>query len=499
MILGCRRVLGPFTRKTRLRILLEIPFSNPYLYNIPDTYIRFLLPGVLLIDGVPSMTPSRQAQECSHENLVYQPSPHASQAGYRSYDPRQLLVAAGKNSKDVPSTPSTFPAPLVLPNDDLALGPRYPPQSFRSWLRGKDRNEITSDRRVIYIAAPPKVDNDIVFVRRWILPRLSNSRGGVGKTRKGSIETPISTPKTNDVVEYLAAFYHGMTVKQLPFDLTYASWDDEEQTSKTKSTSSPFIALNTPYESVRIRTRTCPDDMFPTQLSLNDLLDVAISVLPKDAYALLMLVDHDLYEDEDDDFCCGRAYGGSRVAVVSKARYNPVLDGVQGVERQHAWPASHCENYVKESCATVSWPSKKAKTDVAPSTTVENSDSESNALEIAVRAHRTIPPDKLSTPEHLASLWLSRTTRTASHELGHCFGIDHCVYYACIMQGTASMAEDVRQPPYLCPVELAKIQRAIGLTDKDVMERYKALQNFCGRPGSGFAGFGCWIRGRIGE
>jgi len=445
------------------------------------------------------MTPVRQAQECSHENLVYQSSPHASKAGYRSSSPRQLLVAAGKNNEDVPSTPSTFPAPLVLPNDDLALDPRYPPQSFRNWLCGKDRSEVTSNKRVIYVAAPPKMDDDIEFVRRWSSPRLPTSRGGVCRAREGSIETPISTPETKDVIAYLAAFYHGMTVKQLPFDLTFANWDDEDRTSKTKSTSLRFIALNTPNESIRIRTRTCPDDMFPTQLCLNDLLDVAISVLPRDAYALLMLVDHDLYEDEEDDFCCGRAYGGSRVAVVSNARYNPLLDAVQGVVREHAWPASHCENYVKESCATVSRPSKKAKTDVAPSTTVENPDSESNASELAVRAYRTIPPDKLSDPKHLASVWLYRMTRTASHELGHCFGIDHCVYYACIMQGTASMAEDVRQPPFLCPVELAKIQRAIGLTDKDVMERYKALQNFCGQFGSGFAGLEGWIRGRIGE
>lgn len=445
------------------------------------------------------MTSSRQAQECSHENLVYQPSPYATQAGYNSCNPRQLMVAAGKNRKDIQSTPSTFPAPLVLPNDDLALDPRYPPQSFRSWLRGKDRNEITSDRRVIYVAAPPKLADEIEFVHRWSSPWLSTRGGGVGKARKGLTETPISTPETKDVVEYLAAFYHGTTVKQLPFDLTFAGWDGEDQTSKTKSTSSRFIALNTPHESVRIRTRTCPDDMFPTQLCLNDLLDVAISILPKDAYALLILVDHDLYEDEDDDFCCGRAYGGSRVAVVSNARYNPLLDGVQGVEREHAWPASHCANYVKKSCAMVSRPSKKAKTDAARSTTVVKPDSESNALELAVRAHRSIPPNKLSDAEHLASVWLSRTTRTASHELGHCFGIDHCVYHACIMQGTASMAEDVRQPPYLCPIELAKIQRAIELTDKDVMDRYKALQNFCSRSGSGFAGFEGWVRGRICE
>jgi len=496
VILGCRRVLVT----PQASILESIPLEHTVpMYSIPAL-------GIPLIDSVPSMPPSRQAKECSHENLIYQPSPHASQAGYRSYDPRQLMVAAGKNNKDAPRTPaSTFPAPLVLPNDDLALDPRYPPQSFRSWLRGNDRNEIISDRRVIYVAAPPKVNDDIRFVRRWSSPRPSTSRGGVGKPRKGPIETPLSTPQTKDIMEYLTAFYHGMAVKQLPFCLTYASWDDENQTSKSKSSTSRFIALNTPHESVRISTRTCPDGIFPDQLCLNDLLDVAITVLPKDAYALLMLVDHDLYEDEDDDFCCGRAYGGSRVAVISNARYNPLLDAMQNLDRGHAWPASHCEDYVKESCVAISRPSKKAKTDIASSTTVnydpaiiENPDSELKALEIAVQAQSSIPPDKLSAPEHLASVWLSRTTRTASHELGHCFGIDHCVYYACIMQGTASMAEDVRQPPYLCPVDLAKIQRAIELTDKDVMERYKALQNFCGQSGSGFAGFEGWIKGRIG-
>lgn len=318
------------------------------------------------------------------------------------------------------------------------------------------------------------VDDDLAFARRWTSPQLSNSHGGVGKPRKRSTDTPIPTPETKDVVKYLKAFYHGMIVKKLPLDLTFTSWGDEDQTSTTDSASPRFIGLKTIRESVRIRTRPRPDDLFPTQLCLNDLLDVAISVLPKDAYALLMLVDHDLYEDEDDDFCCGRAYGGSRVAVVSNARYNPVLDVVQGVEREHAWPASHCEKYVKGACATDSPLSRKAKVDGAP---VENPDAETNALEAAVRAHRSIPPYEASGPEHLASVWLSRTARTASHELGHCFGIDHCVYHACVMQATASMAEDVRQPPYLCPAELAKMQRALGLTDKDVMERYEALRS----------------------
>ncbi|KAK0723486.1 hypothetical protein B0T26DRAFT_750749 [Lasiosphaeria miniovina] len=62
----------------------------------------------------------------------------------------------------------------------------------------------------------------------------------------------------------------------------------------------------------------------------------------------------------------------------------------------------------------------------------------------------------------LGRLWLSRVARTAVHELGHCFCLDYCVYYACVMQGTTGLAEDTRQPPYLCPVCLKKLTRALA-------------------------------------
>lgn len=50
-----------------------------------------------------------------------------------------------------------------------------------------------------------------------------------------------------------------------------------------------------------------------------ELLDAAISILPDGAYALLFLVHQDLFESPEDEFVCGRAYGASRVAVVSMA------------------------------------------------------------------------------------------------------------------------------------------------------------------------------------
>jgi archaemetzincin len=54
--------------------------------------------------------------------------------------------------------------------------------------------------------------------------------------------------------------------------------------------------------------------------------DLDAAILPDGAYALLFLVHQDLFKSPEDEFVYGRAYGASRVAVVSMARYNPSLD-----------------------------------------------------------------------------------------------------------------------------------------------------------------------------
>ena len=120
-----------------------------------------------------------------------------------------------------------------------------------------------------------------------------------------------------------------------------------------------------------------------------------------------------------------------------------------------------------------------------------------NALQSAVSAYISSEVLNPDTDRRKAekTLWLGRVCRTASHELGHCFGIDHCVYYACAMQGTASIQEDARQPPYLCPVDLAKVCHATGA---DMEQRYKTLSRFCDKHGgSFFDSFSRWIGIRL--
>lgn len=75
-----------------------------------------------------------------------------------------------------------------------------------------------------------------------------------------------------------------------------------------------------------------------------------------------------------------------------------------------------------------------------------------------------------------------RALLLTAHELGHMFGLRHCVFYACAMNGTNSLAESDRQPLHLCPVCREKLRHALGF---EHVERYRRLADFYTRQGMG--------------
>jgi archaemetzincin len=78
------------------------------------------------------------------------------------------------------------------------------------------------------------------------------------------------------------------------------------------------------------------------------------------------------------------------------------------------------------------------------------------------------------------ALLLRRTLKLASHEIGHMFGLKHCVFYKCTMNGTNSLAEMARQPLHLCPVCQRKLQWNLRY---DAARRYRRLAAFYRRHG----------------
>ncbi|KAK8001226.1 hypothetical protein PG991_013448 [Apiospora marii] len=481
-------------------------------------------------------------QPCQHKTLQLEPSAYAREVGFEWASPAQRLAAATRSGR-VPVLPdasgsstgggrrradvradkvardllASFPGPLVLPTDDLAWDPEYERQSFQSWCDDETRNRPTRARKTLYVAAVPEITDEVGFMREWL---QAKPKAGASSSSSSSSFPELKTPDLDDYVAYLSAFYHGFAVKPFPQKLRFVAWEQKNRSKKYQ-----YIGLaNEAGTCTRIRARVSPDGVFSKQLNLEDVLDAEISLLPHDAYAMALLVDHDLYEDEEDDFCCGRAYGLNRVCVVSTARYHPILDEGAGQEntpldldcehqqqpqeQQHWWPASHCRAFVE---------SQVAAADVHRGTRIINSSTVSVSrapMRAAIQAARRVEPDDTSpqpssnSAEPLRTLWLARLVRTVSHELGHNLFLDHCVYYACMMQSTTGMAEDLRQPPYLCPVCLAKLSHKVAVELQGgsdaaraawVLDRYEALAQVCDRwkEVGLFAGFQAWLRARI--
>src|SRR5437867_1534961 len=73
-----------------------------------------------------------------------------------------------------------------------------------------------------------------------------------------------------------------------------------------------------------------------------------------------------------------------------------------------------------------------------------------------------------------------RSCKVVAHETSHMFGIEHCIYFRCVLNGSNHLAESDARPLHLCPVDLRKLQWSVGF---DVAERYRRLRAACERAG----------------
>ncbi len=87
--------------------------------------------------------------------------------------------------------------------------------------------------------------------------------------------------------------------------------------------------------------------------------------------------------------------------------------------------------------------------------------------------YRNGQPDKSDEDFRLCLL---RTLKTATHETGHMFSIQHCTAFECNMCGSNNREESDRKPLWLCPECVAKVWWATGA---DPQKRYERLLEFC--------------------
>jgi len=89
-------------------------------------------------------------------------------------------------------------------------------------------------------------------------------------------------------------------------------------------------------------------------------------------------------------------------------------------------------------------------------------------------------------------LW--RSCKVLVHEICHQFGIEHCIYYHCVMNGSNHLEESDARPQHLCPIDLRKLYYSIGF---DPLERYNKLLNFYEE--CGFEKEVNWVKERLME
>ncbi|KAF9765314.1 hypothetical protein IL306_002401 [Fusarium sp. DS 682] len=445
-------------------------------------------------------------KNCPHSSLYKECSPAAKAAGFtRSTPDRRLLAlsATGRRARgnlladqEATNDPWTFPGPLVLPDDDLALEPDQEGQTVKGWhdmIYTADRNGVTSRRKKIYVILPPMITQDMENeMKDWHLPVLPASSSP-------SLERWTSaSAKIEDLLAYLGAFYHPMEIVQSGAKFTWRN-----------SPATTTIGLETPdgAKIYPVRCRPSPDGLARMQMHLGDVTDALLHKPPTDAYCTVMITDHDLYEDNEDEFTVGRSWGLDRISVVSAFRYNPALDASFGIDRAHMWPNSHCKLFVDEQCG-VSDTRRQRRSKGSNNEKPAGVPPADSALALAVKSSKSVPAP--TTRDELGNYWFSRLAITVSHEIGHCFGLDHCTYYACVMQGVSSIRQDGQVPPYLCPICAAKIGFELGalvpgfgtrMAKQQVWlgEQYAAMREYCHKWNNvpQFAGLESWLGKRL--
>lgn len=90
------------------------------------------------------------------------------------------------------------------------------------------------------------------------------------------------------------------------------------------------------------------------------------------------------------------------------------------------------------------------------------------------------------------TLYLERALQVLNHEIGHAFGLEHCIYFMCSMNGANHLPEGDTHPVHYCPLCLRKLQHCLGF---DVPARYEALQAFYAE--HGLEAEAEWVAGQL--
>ncbi|CZR37343.1 uncharacterized protein FPRO_02397 [Fusarium proliferatum ET1] len=456
------------------------------------------------------------SDSCHHQAIYMNCSPAAANAGFVRPSPEQRTLAMSKIGRlargaylakeDAVNDEQTFPGPLVLPGDHLAEHPREQGQACKDWLASEatqKRFQEISARKKMYVFGPPSVKRLPEEMRSWSIPVLPPGFPPCPDRWTWTLK------QYKQLIVYLRAFYPTMPISQVAHTayLELIQGRRRVHFEDTPQTSVIGFRGKDGRDTFEVRHRPSPDGLSKMQLNVSDLRTALAEIKAEPAHSVVMVLNHDLYEDEEGSYITERVWVEDGVAIVSTFRRNPCFDRMAGVNRLHRWPASHCQAYVDESLQVLN--------DTKDSTTRNHLSFEAfgktpsdSALGLAIKAANQA--GQPSSMEDLSYLWFARVLVAVSREAARCFGLQNCTYYACLMQGVSGMRQAGEIPPYLCPVCYSKLgselvllkpvyRRGIEREDAWLGEHYAELKAFCSKWNKipHFAAFEAWPGKRL--
>mmetsp|Transcript_13287 Transcript_13287/g.23613 ORF Transcript_13287/g.23613 Transcript_13287/m.23613 type:complete len:358 (+) Transcript_13287:2-1075(+) len=230
------------------------------------------------------------------------------------------------------------------------------------------------------------------------------------------------------IVQYCSSFFQRRVELVEPVQVI---WDLSDETRRLRNDRILLQDFSGASYVVRYRRSSVRPDR--RQLHVEDVLSALAGLKDspefqkryEDSFCLMAVTIQDLFQSTEDLFIAGLAAAGMKVAAFSFFRYQPGL-----VVSKSNWDSFH---YRKVS-------------------------------------QKTEQARKVE--------FLRRALKLVVHELGHLFGIGHCVHYFCVMNGSGHLQEDFNAPLSICPVDLRKLTFRLNL---NIVERYNDLARLCGQ------------------
>jgi predicted Zn-dependent protease len=279
-------------------------------------------------------------------------------------------------------------------------------------------------------------------------------------------EWPEAAPPLEEIRKFVETFFSGVPVRlSRPAKI-------KKSTRKTQMEWNPPSTSSGPCRWVYARQHASPDNsgLERVQVNAESLLTCLSDMTDSSSeeglpFCVVGITFADMYSTPSDLFIAGLAAGRSHVAVLSLFRYHPHIQ----MSPQHWWKYGFSRNpktysYFEDDECHVEF--------LRDGVPISSQDPPTASRKRKRRLELMLDLPRAPMTRQCRRESLRRVCKLIAHEIMHIYGLDHCIYKRCLMNGTGHLVEDFSAPAHLCGTDLRKLHFRLGF---DIPARYGNL------------------------